>query len=682
MAACICLVTCGAEEPKDAPKDSPLKNVKPVENSEAKLGDQIHKTSDGLRDLLDEIQQNIVKIQDEDHVKGATTKLDHVSTKMVGDVVDALVAARKGGTPKEGLKNAINGQDEVIKELRALLRKMQGQLNPEATHKLLDAAIKKQEEAMAKTKETRVRKDLEGKPTARLTEDDKKALTETNDKQKEATEELDKALSELKQEAEAAKKDTPALAENIEKAEQKLQQAGAKEKSNEAQNDINENKLRAAEQKEAEVLAALREADKQLAQNTDKIDQLEKNIADLKKTREKQAETQKETKNLDTKNDQAVAQAAKDQGEVSKALDDLKKDNPELAPTEKNSETAAADIGENKPREAVGEQQKVLEALDQAIAKADKDLANAQNQNDATAQAQENLNKIQELRQQQQELKNQTDKADNQQANALAPKENNLAQQTGDVAQQTDQALQAPLQEAKEAMQQAAKDLANQAPKEAAKQEAKALQALDKAEAQALAELAQADPNAADQALANEIGELQQAEQGLQDATAEGKGEPHAAEQGELGNHAHELGNQPGPAHAGLEQAAQAMQQAAQAMQQGQQAQAAQAQAQAQAALKQAQQALGQAMAEAHDPSNNPDNHPPPPKSVSKEHKAGQGNFTYGKMANLDHGAWNVMLPPKERDAVEQGVKSNVPPKYARQIKLYYQNMAGSRGGE
>ena len=54
--------------------------------------------------------------------------------------------------------------------------------------------------------------------------------------------------------------------------------------------------------------------------------------------------------------------------DVSKALDDLKKDNPELSPAEKNSETAAADIGENKPREAVGEQQKVLDALDQAIA--------------------------------------------------------------------------------------------------------------------------------------------------------------------------------------------------------------------------------------------------------------------------------------------------------------------------
>ncbi|HLX63165.1 MAG TPA: hypothetical protein VKX17_17980, partial [Planctomycetota bacterium] len=272
-----------AEEPvKDAPKENPLKAVKPIENTQVKVGEGLHRTSDQIRDLEDEIQQNILKVDNESEIKNATVKLDHVSTKMVGDVMDALVAARKGDTPKEGIKTAINGEDEVIKELNLLLKRMKGQLNPENTHKLLDAAIKKQEEALAKTKETRIRKELEGKPKAQLNEEDKKALTETNDKQKEATDELEKAVNELKQEAQATAKDNPQQAENMKKAEDKLEQAGAKEKSNEAQNDIGENKLRSAEQKENDVLAALREADKQLAQANDKIDKLEANLEKLK----------------------------------------------------------------------------------------------------------------------------------------------------------------------------------------------------------------------------------------------------------------------------------------------------------------------------------------------------------------------------------------------------------------
>src|SRR5205814_3137080 len=127
----------------------------------------------------------------------------------------------------------------------------------------------------------------------------------------------------------------------------KLNEAQAEKKSADAQTDIAENKLRAAEQKEKEVLDALKDADKQLAQNTDKIDKLEKNLADHRATKEKQEATKKDTQKLDTKNDQQVANNAKDQGEVSKALDDLKKDNPPLENAEKNSEQAAAQIGEN-----------------------------------------------------------------------------------------------------------------------------------------------------------------------------------------------------------------------------------------------------------------------------------------------------------------------------------------------
>ena len=161
---------CRAEEvkplpPPEAPKENPLKQVKPVEGSQVRLGDQIHKTSDAMRDLLDDLQQNIgVDLNDKDHVKSSTTKLDTISTTTVGQVIDALAAARKGETPKNGLKTAVENQDEVIKKLNEVLRRMKKEINPNETHRLLTEAIKKEEEAIAKTKETRVRKEPTGKP--------------------------------------------------------------------------------------------------------------------------------------------------------------------------------------------------------------------------------------------------------------------------------------------------------------------------------------------------------------------------------------------------------------------------------------------------------------------------------------------------------------------------------------
>lgn len=211
LAVCVFATVRAEEKPAapPAPPKDPLRSVKPVESGQFRLGDQIHKTSDAMRDLLEDLQQNIgVDLNDKDHVKNSTTKLDKVSTETINQVIDALVAARKGTEQSEGkerLKVAVNSQDEVIKQLNEVLRRMKKELNHD-NHRLLTDAIKKQEEAIAKTKETRVRKELEAKPVEKLNEEEKKAIAEANEKQKDATEELKKAEEELKSQIAEAKK--------------------------------------------------------------------------------------------------------------------------------------------------------------------------------------------------------------------------------------------------------------------------------------------------------------------------------------------------------------------------------------------------------------------------------------------------------------------------------------------
>ena len=160
---------------------------------------------------------------------------------------------------------------------------------------------------------------------------------------------------------------------------------------------------------------------------------------------------------------------------------------------EKKSEDAAGQIGEAKPQDAAQNQDKVLAALDEAIKKAEQDLAAQQNQTDAAAAAEDKLAKIDELKEaMQQELKKDTEAAKPDAAAPLAPKENALAEKAADLAKQDavldslmlpgcgrsdagQAARTQPLAQAEKAMAQAAKDLADQKPAEAsARKKAKA----------------------------------------------------------------------------------------------------------------------------------------------------------------------------------------------------------------
>src|SRR5258708_30731246 len=81
----------------DKDKEDPVRTLKPVENSQARLGDQIQKTSDGMKDLLEEISENIgVDIQAREPVKTATGTLDNIADKSVPKVIDPIRKVRSG----------------------------------------------------------------------------------------------------------------------------------------------------------------------------------------------------------------------------------------------------------------------------------------------------------------------------------------------------------------------------------------------------------------------------------------------------------------------------------------------------------------------------------------------------------------------------------------------------------
>ena len=42
-----------------AQDENPVRNVKPIENSQHKVGEQLHKTADEMKDLLDQTSRNV-----------------------------------------------------------------------------------------------------------------------------------------------------------------------------------------------------------------------------------------------------------------------------------------------------------------------------------------------------------------------------------------------------------------------------------------------------------------------------------------------------------------------------------------------------------------------------------------------------------------------------------------------
>jgi hypothetical protein len=367
-----------ATESFGADEKDPTRNIKPMENNQKKIRDGVKSTTDTIKELLGDIDQNIgLELDSKGNLKDGSEKLDGACETLLPEILEQLGRARNDQTrTRENLRGALNGQDEFVKLLESIAKNMKKDLAPVIGKEALSRAIELQQKALEKARETRQKEpNLEGKPQDKLTEGEKKALTEAKEKQKDAAEEIEKALKDLKQLAEQPDKDA---AKGAREAIETLKKAEAPRNAHEAKDDVGENKLRTAERKQEEVLKALTEANTELGAKNDKIGQLEKKLGDLNAAKGMQERAKEETENLDPKDDKGLAEAAKHQGEVSKALEGMGDKNLENAANE--SGKAQDDIAQDKPKDATKSQERVLGALNDAIKNTEKELADMQNQ--------------------------------------------------------------------------------------------------------------------------------------------------------------------------------------------------------------------------------------------------------------------------------------------------------------
>jgi len=348
-------------------EDKPVPEVKEIVNQENQFQNNVQKSSDEIRDLIeDAIQNNISGALN--HLNGVTGVLDEIASKKAPKVIDSIRRAANPEDAKTGLRDAFKGADSIVSDLVKFLTAVKHDIAPAQIERMLANAINKQKSAIDKARDARTKnRNLEGKPREKLSEEENFTLKEAADKQKEATDELTKAIQDLQEQAgNLAQTDKPE-SDTIKKALDMLEKDGAQKKSVESQNDVARNSLRTAERKDNDILKSMEAAENQLSQKSDNAARLEIILADLNETKEQQEKAKSETEKLDLKSMDAVAEAAKDQGDVSKALGDLKKNSPELSRAEDESKQAADAITSDAPKDANKDQSAVLDALNKEI---------------------------------------------------------------------------------------------------------------------------------------------------------------------------------------------------------------------------------------------------------------------------------------------------------------------------
>ncbi|MCZ7644777.1 MAG: hypothetical protein M5U26_05760 [Planctomycetota bacterium] len=359
--------------------------TRPIQSRQQKVGLQLDKTAVQFGEVLEEVHENFgVVLEAQGKLEGAGEKLKDLNRDEIPRILREL---------KEGeLRKALSGQGLVNDELSKLLSQVERDLAAALVQDILKNAIEKQRTALDKVKETRLTHEgLEGRAPGELNGEERDALKKAADDQSKATGELEKAKKELRQRIGNLQKSDPDGAEPFRKVLDRIEGDDTERTSRDAGADIGDNKLAGGERKQEKVLNTLRDAEKELNKRTDdEVGRLEKNLADLQDTRDRQRRTNSETENLNPKHDADVNRNAQDQHEVSRRLDGLKADNPELDGAPKKSDEARDGILKDDPSKAKGAQHEVLDALGRAIERTRKDLAEARNRERQGEPADEN----------------------------------------------------------------------------------------------------------------------------------------------------------------------------------------------------------------------------------------------------------------------------------------------------
>lgn len=368
------LLSCGiglASAEDNAPKPKP--DLKPIPVHQKRLGAEMEGFGRALSDLLEEYHQN--NMGDD----GKDIESQEESRKKIEDITGMKIPKILQNLREGELKRTAEGQDEVVVELDAMIKKLQKEVGPaEAVH-AIDNAIRLQKEVNRKLEDNKERDPArEGKPPQELTGDQRRDNAETSAKEREVNPAIAAAVTALKRHADSIRPDDPAAASKIDQTVSELTGQKPGEKSDVAADDIDNNRPSQAHKKGDEIIAVLMHAKNNLPGNDDPVKRAENHLDRLERIKHDQDDAHAETSGLKPSDDEGTNRAMGKQGDVTAGLDDARgNDHPELDPLIKQSKTIGHKIADGKPGEAHDGQGELGHELDRAIARAKSDVAAA-----------------------------------------------------------------------------------------------------------------------------------------------------------------------------------------------------------------------------------------------------------------------------------------------------------------
>ncbi|MDB5294624.1 MAG: hypothetical protein JWO31_607 [Phycisphaerales bacterium] len=282
--------------------DAQRTTINRLANQQATAAAQAKQTSQKLTDLVQRMAENKAPEQGAKQAASEVAKeLDRAADAPMKDATNKLTESKETkadpkGSPDEqkrsaeqaakSLDDAAKQQDAASKQLDAAMNKLSefGGLAP-SIQKI--EAIKKEQDAVAKEYKEKLREAL-GKKPEDMTPQQKKDLKDLTDRQDNLSKETEKALKDLEAKADKMQKSDPQAAKAMKEAAQTGQQQGVPQKQSSpkeqtgAAQQMQQNQQANAQQKHKEIELGLdMMLDKLKAAEQAKLEELQKQLAEL-----------------------------------------------------------------------------------------------------------------------------------------------------------------------------------------------------------------------------------------------------------------------------------------------------------------------------------------------------------------------------------------------------------------
>ncbi len=349
--------------------DIPRK-VRREESQQRRIGRRTKGSSEDFTELVEEFLYN--RLSDDSAISRLLGMSDVLSSLDKKDMPEAADKLRSSSVRKEvpqakqGLFQATLVQTRVIRALRELLEAARKEFGPLEAARDLSQLIRDQEKLQQSTRE--IARETLGQERNDLDEEELARLEHLSDAQKQMREDLNDARRDLEELAQ----ETPDLQEAVQEALRAVDEARVPDEMTNAAEDIEENRVQGAQERQARILQALRQAQEALQREEgEPLAELEQAMNELLAMLQREQNVHDMTEELPPnaeaeRFDELQQEQADIEQELGELMNDLAQRPHSLQNAHQHMQNAERDLGARQRPEAAHEMQQAIQMMQQS----------------------------------------------------------------------------------------------------------------------------------------------------------------------------------------------------------------------------------------------------------------------------------------------------------------------------